>query len=203
MKTVRVRIDGITPMLIHRFSDQAAMDATSGNRKSMVGEQKTPQEEADGFLYKDSEGKPVMPQPNMFRCIIDAGTFIKIGKGKVSTQKTSLVPACLSIPDLYIPIIHKQPWTVDTRPVRIPSTGGRILRHRPIFNDWSLDFTLILDEEIMSAKLLRQLVDIAGSRIGLGDFRPACKGPYGRFVVSKWVVEEGEDVTGIPEEEAA
>jgi len=29
-------------------------------------------------------------------------------------------------------------------------------------------------------------VDAAGKRIGLGDFRPDCKGPFGRFVVTKW-----------------
>jgi hypothetical protein len=30
------------------------------------------------------------------------------------------------------------------------------------------------------------VIDAAGKRVGLGDFRPACKGPFGRFVVTNW-----------------
>ena len=39
----------------------------------------------------------------------------------------------------------------------------------------------------LSPKLLRQIIDDSGKRIGLGDFRPSTKGPYGRFVVTSWV----------------
>ena len=33
---------------------------------------------------------------------------------------------------------------------------------------------------------LRQVVDDAGSRCGLLDFRPEKKGPFGRFMVTSW-----------------
>ncbi len=98
----------------------------------------------------------------------------------------SLIPACLSIEQIEIPIESPDPWETDTRAVRIPSTGGRILAHRPCFHNWSLTFTLLLDTEVMDCKLLRDIVDAAGKRIGLGDFRPDCKGPFGKFVVDSW-----------------
>jgi hypothetical protein len=79
---------------------------------------------------------------------------------------------------------------VDTRPVRIPTTGGRILCHRPCFNDWRLTCTLSIDPDLISLRLVRDVVDAAGKRIGLGDFRPDCKGPFGKFVVTSW--SEGE-----------
>jgi hypothetical protein len=44
----------------------------------------------------------------------------------------------------------------------------------------------------MTVKLLREILDASGKRIGLGDFRPACKGPFGKFVVVKWEIEEQE-----------
>jgi hypothetical protein len=34
------------------------------------------------------------------------------------------------------------------------------------------------------------MIDAAGKRIGLGDFRPSCKGPFGKFVVIHWAVED-------------
>jgi len=33
---------------------------------------------------------------------------------------------------------------------------------------------------------LRHIVDDAGSRVGLLDFRPERKGPFGRFIVIEW-----------------
>jgi hypothetical protein len=92
----------------------------------------------------------------------------------------------MSIEEIEIPIEHVEPWTVDIRPVRIPATGGRILRYRPLFNDWSLSFHVNLDTGEVGPKLFRQIIDAAGSKVGLGDFRPATRGPYGRFVVTTW-----------------
>ena len=88
--------------------------------------------------------------------------------------------------DLEIPIESEKGWIPDKRPVVIPSTGGRIMQCRPLFNDWKLKFTLELEQEIIGVKLMREIVDAAGKRIGLGGFRPARKGPFGKFVVTHW-----------------
>jgi len=187
MIEINVRIEGTTPLLCNRFTDEAAMSSTSQTRAATVGGKGDPQEQAEKKLYiSEATGSPVIPGPNLFRCIIDGGKFFKNGKSKVTTLKSSLIPACVAIEELEIPIISPKPWMVDTRAVRIPSTGGRILAHRPCFYDWSLEFTMTLDTEIMDIKLLREIVDASGKRIGLGDFRPDCKGPFGKFNVSKW-----------------
>lgn len=187
MKTICVSIAGTTPLLLNRFTDEAQMSASSGTRVATFGDKGTPKEQATKKIYIGVDGKIVIPQPNIMRAIIDGGVFFKCGRSKVTTQKTSLIPACIGISEIEIPLKSRESWTVDTRAVRIPSTGGRILCHRPIFNDWRLDFEMTLDEEIMTAKLLREIIDASGKRIGLGDFRPACKGPFGKFVVEKWV----------------
>jgi hypothetical protein len=57
-----------------------------------------------------------------------------------------------------------------------------------MFEHWALSFTLVIDQAVIAEKVARELLDIAGTRIGLGDFRPACKGPYGRFVVDHWEI---------------
>jgi hypothetical protein len=61
-----------------------------------------------------------------------------------------------------------------------------------MFNDWALNLTLNLDTDFVDPKLMRQIVDDAGKRVGLGDFRPACKGPYGKYSVTRWVAVEDE-----------
>lgn len=100
---------------------------------------------------------------------------------------SSLIPAGIAVTDLVCPLNTKD-WECDSRSVVIPSTGGRIMCHRPRLDEWSLKFTLEVDEEMFAEKFVRLLVDDAGKKIGLGDYRPSRKGPFGRFVVTKWEV---------------
>jgi hypothetical protein len=190
MKKINVTVEGKTPLICNRFTEQAQMDATEGTSSSIKGDRGTPREQAEPKRYVGKDGKTeIIPSPNLFSCIIEAGKFFKNGKSKITTQKTSLIPACVEIDALEIELEHEEPWEVDTRPVRIPSTGGRILCHRPLYNDWKLSFVVNLDHKMMSPKMFREIVDAAGSRVGLGDFRPACKGPYGKFNVVEWKEE--------------
>lgn len=186
MKEIKIQIKGTTPLLCNNFTDMAQITATTGNKSAMKGDKGSPRTQAEQKLYIGNDGKPMIPQPNMFRCLIDAGKFFKSGKSKVTTIKSSLIPACVEIESVEIPIIYDEPWEVDTRAVRVPATGGRILCYRPKFNDWSLRFTIRLDDDVMTSELLREILDAAGKRIDLGDFRPDCKGPFGKFVVTHW-----------------
>ena len=120
----KIEIQGRTPLMCNRFGDAAADAATTGNRLSTIGEKGTPKEQAEGKLYLDLKGRVCIPQPNLFRCLIDAGIFFKAGKSKLTTQKSSLIPACVEVEGVTLPIISKGGWETDTRPVRIPSTGG-------------------------------------------------------------------------------
>lgn len=188
---IQVEVVGISPLLCNAFTDEAAQAATSGDRgSSAAADRGTPREIAERKLYRGTDGEPMIPSPNLLRSIVDGGFFVKIGKKQVTTARSSLVYACAAIDPIEIKIHHKEPWRVDTRPVRIPATGGRILQHRAMFDDWRLSFQLDLDTSIINARLMRQIVDDAGKRIGLGDFRPSTKGPFGRYRVDHWVQEE-------------
>jgi hypothetical protein len=184
---IAIEITSTSPLLVNKFTDAAAQAATSGMRGSSGGADRgTPREIAESKLYLDSDGKFCIPQPNLLRCIVDGGSFHKIGKKQVTTKESSLVYACANIVGLSIPIEHKQPWSVDIRPVVIPATKGRILCPRPRFDDWALSFELVLMTDIIGPGLMRRIIDDAGTKIGLGDFRPARKGPFGRFNVTSW-----------------
>jgi hypothetical protein len=182
---IEIEIEGVTPLLMNRFTDEAQMKATSGSASPLVGDRGSGREQAEPKMYTH-DGTIGIPQPNLFRCIMDAGKYFKAGRSKVTTQKSSLIPACVDIDPLFIPLKFEGDWQVDTRPVRIPATGGRILAHRPMFEKWGLEFVVGLDKSIISETMFREIVDAAGKRVGLGDFRPDTKGPFGKFVVVKW-----------------
>jgi len=187
---IAITIQGTTPLLMNKFTDAAQLAATSGVRLSTAGDKGTPREQAEAKVYVGLNGQPMIPQPNLFRCLIDAGVYFKAGRSKVTTQKSSLLPACVDIAGAEIALVAKEPWAVDTRAVRIPATGGRILCHRPCFHDWALSFEAEIDTDMITPALFRDIVDAGGKRIGLGDFRPACKGPFGKFVVTSWAEQK-------------
>lgn len=190
---IEVTIEGTSPLLMNKFTDAAQQKASSGKSGTMVGDRGTPREQAQSKLYTNEAGEVGIPQPNLLRCFIDAGKFFKAGRTKVTTQKSSILPGIIDIHGVHIPLDDlDEAWYPDTRPVRIPATGGRILAHRPCFPKWRLSFEIELDTDEMSAAFFRDIVDAAGRKIGLGDFRPDCKGPFGRFVVVSWETESTE-----------
>lgn len=188
MLNIEIGIEGISPLLMNRFTDAEMLKVDGGTSLVMNGDKGTPRERASAKVYGTPE-RPALPGANIYRSIIDAGRFHKSGKEKMTTQKSSLIPSGVWLVSIECPI-SPAAWEVDSRPVVIPATGGRVIAHRPRFDVWSLSFTLSVDEGTFSDKMVRTLVDDAGSKIGLGDFRPARKGPFGRYKVVSWRSEK-------------
>ena len=191
MKTISITIRGVTPLLQNRFTEAAELAVSNAGKRALNGHKGTPREQAEPKCYRDAEGRFILPGINVFRSIIDAGKYSKSGRSKITTQKSSMIPAFASIDTLECLLTDHDdnPLTdfeVDSRAVVIPSTGGRIMAHRPRFDQWQLSFILQLDTSECDEKLMRSIVDDAGSKIGLGDFRPDRKGLFGKFKVTLW-----------------
>ena len=212
MKNIKIQVTGLTPLLMNAFKGD---DNNGSSKSSAAKDYGTPLQQAQEKLYIGTDGETlVIPQPNIFSCIIEGGKFFKNGKSKVTTMKTSLIPSCVFFHDIEYPLEYNgvvgvwttalpdpSCWSVDSRPIRNPSTGGRIMRHRPIIHHWRFTFAVTLDTDEMAVSLFRDIVDAAGSKIGLGDFRPGCKGSFGRWKVTSWVVTDEEEEQEVDEEE--
>lgn len=185
MKIVQVTIEGMTPLLMNRFTEENEVKVSSGISASTIGGKGTPREQAAKTAYMDDEGMLYVPGPNVFRSIIEAGKYHKAGKSKVTTQKSSMVPAGICLNEVVLSLGTKS-FEVDSRSVVIPSTGGRIMKHRARLDEWKLTFTLEIDGVMFDVHFVRQLIDDAGRRVGLGDYRPDRKGPFGKFKVIHW-----------------
>jgi hypothetical protein len=187
MITIEFEITGESPLLCNRFTDANMLRIDGGvSVIASAADKGTPRQRAEERLYVDSNGLPVLPGTNLYRSIIDAGRFHKSGREKITTGRSSLVPAGIWIRDIEMPILGS--WEPDIRSVVNPSTGGRMICCRPRFDRWSVTATLAVDDKMFSTSIVRALVDDAGSKIGIGDFRPSRKGPFGRFKVTNWKV---------------
>lgn len=133
-----------------------------------------------------------LPGTNVFAAIVNAGRFHKIGRRQVTTGKTSIVPGGIMILELMCSLGTRD-FEVDSRRAVNQNTGGAVMAHRPRIDNWRTSFTLDIDETLFAPEFVRVLVDDAGRRIGVGAYRPERKGPFGRFVVTKWeAVAEGK-----------
>ncbi len=186
---VKITIEGTAPLLMNRFTEENEVQVSGGTQPAFRGAKGTPREQAESKCYADKAGGLYLPGPNIFAAIIAAGIFHKASKSKLTTQKSSLIPAGLIIEE---PVcsLGTRDWEVDSRSVVNPSTHGRIMCHRPRLDKWSCSFTITIDTDMFSPALIRSVIDDAGKKIGLGDYRPARKGPFGRFVVKTWAVQK-------------
>ena len=177
MKTVTVRIEGISSLLMHRFPI-AEEDA-----KSKLKNQKQTEDDVESYLYKDADGTLVQPSTHIIGTLKHAGAKFQIsGQGKLTYKKIMGSGAVIIMPDM---IPHEiQAWCVDRRPVVIQR--ARIVRSRPMLEKWALSFEIEYDDDEVTKATLEEILAYAGKRSGIGDFRPQVGGPFGRFMVTKF-----------------
>jgi hypothetical protein len=183
---VQVTVEGISPLLMNRFYENEVMLPPGGGTAVRKPQQLTPREQAALKAYRGDDGQLYIPGTNFYAAIMEAGRSIKVGKRQITTAKTSILPAGVFLLDIVCPL-GTDHFEVDQRSVVNPSTSGRVMCYRPRLDQWSTKFTLEIDTAEFHPNTVRELVDRAGKAIGIGDFRPQRKGPFGRFVVTSWV----------------
>lgn len=189
MKTYKVTIEGIAALLQHRFGEAAEGDVAAPTR--LVGNNRgTPRDEAESVSYRLPDGSQYHPGAAIARLLREAGANHKI-KGSRRSVKFAIPSAVIVVEDA-IPLFNPDdgaPLTgfeVDSRPVVIPATKGRVMRHRPRHDRWAMTFSLEIDDDLLPPDFVQQLLEEGGRKLGIGDFRPEKGGPFGRFAITKW-----------------
>ena len=179
MKTYKITIEGTSPLLMNRPS--MLIGDISKDKKPLANDYDA---QATSKLYTNPKGKLYQPSTHLQGALIEAGKHKKVvGKGKATYSKI-VGYACQVDP---FEIEHEiQDWETFTVLAVNPSTKGRIPLSRPMLRKWRLSFEVIFDETEVDPTIMKELFDIAGRIVGIGDWRPAKKGPHGRFQVTNW-----------------
>jgi hypothetical protein len=187
-----VRCRGVTPLFMNRMSE-STLEGIRTRTKPPKSATKAegPKEEAARKVY-EHDGQPVIPAENLMACLIAAGCFVRLdAKRQLSTAKATLLPGILSLLDFVLPLSdpttgQTSEWEADVRQGRNPNGGEAVAICRPRFDTWGFTVRSEIDTTQIGENVIRSLWDMAGKRIGLGDFRPARKGIFGQFVVDAW-----------------
>lgn len=187
MKTFIVTIKGSTPLLQNRFQESAELP---GATRAVLVNRGTPREEATKSAYILTDGRHYFPGAAIGRLLREAGSNHKL-KGTRKSAKFVVPAAVLVLDDAIIltngdgktPITH---FEVDSRPVVIPATKGRIMKHRPRHDCWSATFNVRVNDMILPVDFVQRLLTEGGQQIGIGDYRPEKGGPFGTFNITEW-----------------
>lgn len=170
MKELNVEITGISPLLQHRFVEEKS-EASKRKQKVYVDE-----DELEKALYKNQEGKIIQPAIHIKSAMVKSASNFKF-EGK-KTYKDIIKAEVIIDP---LEIVHlNQAYEMDKRGVVIQR--ARVMRVRPKFNDWKLQFKILFNEDRLTPKILKEIIEDAGKTVGIGDNRPE----YGRFKITKF-----------------
>lgn len=184
MKSKTFRIRGDAGLILHnaRLSDPLdpwamAVKEISGKRKKSTDDLiEMAKREFLGSMY-EGEGGPCIPAQNLERLLRDGATHMKLGK----VVQSSLI-VLEEAPIIYEgPKDYEKLWSEERFRCRASCKvkQSRVIRTRPIFLDWSLEFTAAFHEERIDEAQVDEILNIAGLFVGLGDWRPR----HGRFSV--------------------
>lgn len=177
MIAIKAAIEGARPILLH---SPAGMAAPSNGKKVIP----TPEDEARSYLYwTDNKSSIALPSWNLLRSFIKAAAAWKIGKLSAANVLAGAVefdPMMLSFNTV----------KYELHTCRAVVMGAGIMRTRPQLFPWRLEFTALADETCFQKReqieVLAEIMRDAGRRVGVGDFRPEKKGPFGKFNLTKW-----------------
>lgn len=183
-------IKGTRPLLMHSaaladpLNEHArAIKAIKANRKrTETDEERAAIEEWLGGLYYDEKVGPFIPGINIEALIKESAKKWRKGKdierGVMVLEET--VPLEYNGPRALAKLQEDHRFR-DARSARMPSTGSRVMRVRPRFEQWGLSFAVDFEPKLIERRDLIDIMHRAGEEIGLGDWRPR----YGVFVVTK------------------
>lgn len=183
-----VTLQGLPPGLL--MNSKRLMELDRGKSGAKKGAHRSPEEEAELHCHWTTvKGKKMLafPWAGLYRSICSAASQFKWQGKKMMTE---LVAATISCEQDFISI-GTDKYEVYPEWVRIPPrTGSMVKVGRPRIREWEMSFTLLVDDELYGkgAGMLEDIIQHAGKMVGIGPWRPSLKGPYGKFVVSKFEV---------------
>lgn len=176
-KVVEVVIEGISPLLQDRFTDEQIIDL---QRPSMLCTGVKPDPDYEKSLFLDKDGLICEPSGHLEAAMVQSAGEHKIKGARGKTYKRSFKAAVFVVPELIPHMIQK----IEKLTTPIPNNkGGRTTKVYPkLETGWKLNFFIQVHDEQIPALVVKEVLENAGKRYGIGAWRPR----HGRFTITKW-----------------
>lgn len=159
-------------------------------------------DDAAGKMYRSEKGvdgsaaKMGIPMQNIMSCMVLAGRLVKSGKTALSTAKDTKIYGFLEFVEDFCPFKNTDdkgdvPWKPSPFKGTLHQGASEVAVciNRPRIPHWETSFTVKFDDKRgYDESTVVKLVEAAGRQVGLGDWRPAKRGRFGRFIITKMEV---------------
>jgi hypothetical protein len=183
MQLITLQCTGTTGLLMHNPASMAPSNAGKLDTKRIP----TPEVEAAAGRYVTDDGKYMrFPMQGFKSSFVSGGVGRRIGK----RSATAVLKATIFPSEKWVMLLHPtsgkpikaDDYTIDVQSVVVQKS--RILRARPLVVPWRCMVTFEVDDSIDRPDILVEIGNLAGRMVGVGDFRPATGGSFGRYEVS-------------------
>jgi hypothetical protein len=190
VRVAHVPIEGITPLIMHKWSEKAvAMMLEKQQKKAKAPkEAKDPEECFRQATYTVTGGGYGFPAVGFKAAMV--GACRRVPGLSMTLAKTVFFVRSDSVGTGGEHLVRiKGPEPVMRRDMVRLESGVADIRFRPEFRDWSADLQVEYDASMVSEEQVVQLVELAGTWGGIGEWRPSAPkcatGSYGRFCVKR------------------
>ena len=183
-REISVVITGRTPLLMNRLNPE-----TLKSRSRMRMAKYSTIEDAKNSAYMaEIEGRQQLyiPSQAIYSMLINSSKMFTTGRKSLA----GILAGTVRIEPEKIPL-GTDHYEVDERPVVIK--GQRILKGRARIDQWKAAFKIVFDAKRLPEGIdetIENVLDDAGVRMGLLDFRPQHKGWFGTFRIEKFELQE-------------
>jgi len=183
MKKIDVRIRGLTALLMNRLNPESLRTKS----RMKMEKYSTTDDAAKSAYMAEINGKKQLyiPQEALYSMII--GTAKQYRVKRVSLA--SLLAGTMHVEPEKVPLGTDQ-YEIDERAVVIQKQ--RVLKGRAKLPKWAANFQLIYDSKRLPDGIedtFKEILEDAGTRMGILDYRPQHKGWFGTFEIEKFVVD--------------
>lgn len=182
MQTFSVGIVGLSPLMVHAWSEKArrslpggADHGRSASEKKAARGRSNPEKEAKDAAYTMPDGRYAFPAAAFKQAAVSACRLVD---GLTMTEARIL----LITPQDLVPLECPEP-AIDARPVRLNKMGSVEMRYRPVFWPWRLSLEVRYNASATTLEQIINLLVLAGECVGVGEWRPEKGGRHGRFTV--------------------
>jgi len=180
---IRVTLKGLTPLLMNKLTPETLQ--TKSRRKLEQPDFETQAEKSAYIAEIDGKKQLYIPNYTVYAMIINTAKQYRARRIPLSR----LLAGTIRIEPEKIPL-GTDKYEIDIRPVVIQR--NRVLKARAKIPEWQITFTIIYNKKFLPEGIpdtLKQILEDAGVRTGLLDYRPQHMGWFGTFEVAEFKEE--------------
>lgn len=176
---IEVRVRGSAPLICHRYSERA-QDAMAKAQQGAAKSKKPPREPEREFQdaqYRLPDGRHGFPAIGIKRAMVSAGQRF------AAERSTELFGAFTIVGELLPIESPREPSMRTDRVVIGGASRTTSLAYRPQYDPWEMVIPLVVNVSFVSVDQIINLLTLAGFSVGIGDWRPERKGPFGTWEI--------------------